>query len=483
VINQAGTHAMLDCCSHIKADSYDPDLESDLLKLYEIPELNHAQLSQVTSSILVHKYDLENEECILDVDTLASDELLISLLNKGELCDSRIEEVVTLLRQQILIEVAQTVSLRDELQELAIGLGRFIERTDFVPQASNDETIIVEDIDECIRGAFQSHVNTDDLAGALIVVSMYKQLYTQNYSYHLLNYDLTDWPAAIQPLLSANLYKKSDLHAIKFGLPHGNQNIDRSFNSPYLAAAYPRWEVLPYHTSANYYEALRSELGNEAVPEYWANKDINVLVIGCRTGDRAIRIARYFEGTKVTAIDLSADNIAYAIYQAKLHGVNNIDFHVINESKELQNIGEHFDVIEIADELSADLEVILHSKNMLAEDGLIRFEIAQDNHLINNAVTEKLREKSYLPTAENVRQLRSEIIQMEKENKEVSVSKNKAFYSLTGCYQLLFQTYDNSKATMRTVWDKTGLRALNNLSADHTVYTKVSGLTSHLRQA
>ncbi len=471
-INLAGANALLDCCSHLTSDHYDESLEADLHKLFETDDLDHSLLSQLTSSLIIHKFDLTNQDCVLDLDVLAKDPLLSALLAKANLCHPAIEELVALLRQQILIEVTQSGDLREEMQTLAINLGRFIERTDYAVNASAEEMWVVEDIDECIRAACKEQSPTDELTGALIVVSMYKQLYTQNYSYHLLAYDLSDWAAGIQPLLADNLYRKSDLHAIKFGLPHADKDIARSFNSPYLAAAYPRWEVLPYHSTTNYFDVLSKELGEENIPKAWATKEINILIVGCRTGDRAIKLARFFEGTKVTAVDFSADNIAYAIYQANRHHVTNIRFEVLQDAAALASLGQTYEMIEIGEELSDDIEVILRAKSLASTDGLLRFQTCGAAPLAESEILNTLKQTKYLPTSENIRQLRQQILAMPDSPSRDLLIKNKEFYSLGGCYHLLFHTYDNNKAGMSTVWEKTGLGTVAQSKDGNAVYTR-----------
>ncbi|PID42426.1 MAG: hypothetical protein CSB48_10175 [Proteobacteria bacterium] len=476
-LNQAARSILAESCSQLTADRYDEELENDLLYLFSLDDFQHEKLGNIASSLIKQKYNLANSDCRLDIDTLAQDQLLLSVLATGCVNDIHLEELVGLLRQHIVIEVSQTGALRDELQKLAIGIGLMSEKTDYLLTTSPEENQFIEDLDNCIRETVQTNWNPADIIGALIIVSMYKQLYTQNYSYKLLAMDLSDWPAGLQSLLEKNLYLKCDLHAIRFSLPQNSQALAREFDSSYTFSAYPRWQHLPYNSRSSYAQALSNEVGCENVPGSLWHNATDMLIIGCDSGERAVRLARSFENMHITALDTNEENVAYAIHQSRQLGLSNIEFTVFENASDIKNMQRHFDVIEIHDAHCDNIEIILAAKGILNSQGLIRIGFVEISPELEQIV-DKLQQVHRLPTAENIRQMRQEVVKLIVNTPNQLVSKQPWFYSLAGCKRMLFRKNSNNRARIKTILDKTGLVAVSDIETSNegvqlNVYSKV----------
>ncbi|PIE42986.1 MAG: hypothetical protein CSA50_07655 [Gammaproteobacteria bacterium] len=477
VLNQAGQSILAECCAQLTADSYDQELENDLLHLFSLDEFQHVKLGNLASSLIKAKYDLGNEDCTLDIDTLAKDQLLLSLLATGCIHNTQVEELITLLRQHIVIEVSQTGALRDDLQKLAIGLGLLGEQTDYLLTATAEETLFIEDLDQCIRNTLQTNWHPADIIGALIIVSMYKQLYAQNYSYKLLTMDLSDWPTGLQPLLEKNLYIKCDLHAIRFSLPHRDATLARGFDSPYAFSAYPKWQQLPYNSRSSYARALSEEVGYQNVPNSLWHNATCLLIIGCESGERAIRLARSFDNIHIIALDKNEENVAYGIYQARQLGLTNIEFNVFDKASDIQDIECCFDIIEIHAAHCDDIALIHAAKRILDSQGLIRIGLKQTAPELEQVINQ-LQQVHRVATAENVRQMRLEVLQLIASTPNHPISQQSWFYSLAGCKQMLFRKDRNSKAQIATILNETGLVAISDIEAGNEgeqlkVYSKV----------
>src|SRR5690606_38193805 len=107
----------------------------------------------------------------------------------------------------------------------------------------------------------------------------------------------------------------------------GGDGIEALAATPMVRGMAPLWETLGMHPSADYREALAKELGDGFRPA--TKEPIQVLVAGCRSGQRAISLARFFEGVEVTAVDGNLDNIVHAVRAAHRYELNNISFHCL----------------------------------------------------------------------------------------------------------------------------------------------------------
>lgn len=409
-LNQAALSTLAECCTFLSADRYDTDLESDLLALFALDDFQHQKLSQLACSLLRFKYDLTNEEAALDIDQLADDQLLISVLATGCVRDIYVEELTGLLRQHILIEVSQSGELRDGLQNLALAIGLMGVHSDYVLNVTPDEHHFITDLEHCVREALNGNWSPVDVVGALIIISMYKQLYNTNYSFKLLGHELSDWPLGMQALFERNLYQKSDLHALRFALPQNDEALSRGFDSPYAFSAYPMWQQIPYNTPTSYARALSAEVGESNVPPSLWHQATCMLIIGCESGERAIRLARSFDNMHIIALDQSEENVAYARFQAKEFGLTNIEFNLFKQANEIPELGCYFDVIEIHDAHCDDVAIILSAKSLLDKAGLIRIGFREFDPGVADVIAE-LQKIDRIPTADMVRQMRAEVLE------------------------------------------------------------------------
>src|SRR5690606_24667108 len=106
-------------------------LELDLFTLFAHPDLPHERLGYFAASLISKKYDLENPDAMIDLQSVAADPLVYFSLLNCTLPDPYVEEFITLLRQTILLEVMDSGTLRDELQVLSIAIAVYNERNNY----------------------------------------------------------------------------------------------------------------------------------------------------------------------------------------------------------------------------------------------------------------------------------------------------------------------------------------------------------------
>ena len=120
--------------------------------------------------------------------------------------NAAVEELVVLLRRAIMAEVAQTASLRDELQPLCLAIAEYADRTGFALAAEDDEERLAATINESIMAQFAVGEPQEALIGSLMISAMYGALFHQNFAVQLGQWNLVDWPLAMQPIMAASYY-------------------------------------------------------------------------------------------------------------------------------------------------------------------------------------------------------------------------------------------------------------------------------------
>jgi len=433
----------LESAEFLSSDFYQQDIEALLITAFSWDEVEHQKLSNLVTSLLSAKYDLDNEHAVIDIRQLSQDQLLLDALSKTLLPSVVVESLVTALRTSILEEVMLTQSLSDELLPFATAIGLYSARTDYALMVNQKEEEQLAVLINTLKQVCESRWSIDDISGALIVVSMYEAIYSQSFSFQLLRHDLEDWPLGIQDLLNATLYdlcKEHQTYLDLFG------QTSESLLSNEIRRASSRWRSVNALCKSNWYDALSNELAREVTPQRFKNDKLNVLQIGCGSGLRAIYLSQYFENTSVYAVDQSRENIAYAQIMAQKLGI--YDIHFIHSSYDTALIGEElFDIIEFGEDLNhaqSPEQMIKEWSSLLADDGLIRFSFntlkAQETA---GVITQLVQDRRLSPTADNIRHLRHAIIQEANSGLWNDLLSDERFYSSTGCKALFFNKYNH----------------------------------------
>lgn len=433
----------LESIEFLSCDAYQADLEGLCLDALFWENQDNSKLANFVASLIVRKYDLDNDNAILDLNILIQDRLLIESLNTVLLPNIAIENLVTELRKTILNEVAMTRDLREDYLPIAIAIGVYASRTDYALIQTQEEEVELVALSHAINDAVSQAWQREDLVGALIVLSMYEPIYTQRFSTPLLRYDVEDWPMKMQGLLQANLYDLCNEHQTSFDL------IDSSVESLLsddIKRCSERWTYTQKLAKADLYSVLGNALGYEDVPERFKHEQLNVLIVGCGSGLRAFYLAQVFPSISVTAVDSSKANITYARMMAKRLDVTDIQF--IHSSYDDTIIGDDtFDLIEFGEAINhvaQPEQVIKEWKSLLKTDGLVRLSLNTHN-LLNklSTVIQLVQDRRLSPTADNIRHLRYAINQEAGSGLWEGLFSDPRFYTGAGCKDLFFNKYNS----------------------------------------
>ncbi len=438
--NAYGRRALFQAAQPLWVDRYDPALEQDLLTYYNWSDLDAFQLGNLSASLLIQKYALSDQNPCQDLDALAQDPLLLAALQRSLLTNRLVETMLTGLRQAVLAQVMASRDLPETLQPLICALGEYAARTGYAFADSHGEQMLRAQLEQDLRDCLaDSDWQQEDVIGALLLVALYEPLYHQPYAHQLLRHDLRDWPAAAQRVLKAALYDPAEQHLMEHEIS-GGASLAELAATPLVRGASPVWETLGLHPKTNYRDALTKELGARQLP-LPDRQPLQILLTGCRSGKRAISLARFFEGVEVTAVDASLDNIAHSVRAAHRYELNNINFACLTLDQ-IAHAGREFDVIECGLALGPVDKVAGRMRQLaalLSPNGVIRFTLARraGRQEVDRARF-RLASKGIVPTPENVRTVREVLMEEAAQGGWQDIVANPEFYTLPGARDLLF---------------------------------------------
>ena len=250
----------LEATEHLSADYYQAELEDLMTVAFSWENTDKTSLGRMSASLLKHKYQLEDEDAVLDLEKLVRSPLLLEACSNCLLPSIEVEGLITELRKTIVTEVSLTQSLRDELLPLTIALGRYSARNDYVLVRTQGEDNEISALVQQVYSALQSGANKDDVIGALLVIAMYEPLYKQSFCCQLMAYELEQWPLALQELMHESLYELSEEHQVLYEL--FGSNAGTILNNDVRRAS-NRWHHLAPMASTNFFDALSQELSLE----------------------------------------------------------------------------------------------------------------------------------------------------------------------------------------------------------------------------
>jgi SAM-dependent methyltransferase len=195
------------------------------------------------------------------------------------------------------------------------------------------------------------------------------------------------------------------------------------------------------HPQTDYPTALAQEIGQDKVVLRGDGPALKVLVAGCRSGQRAISLARFFDNVEVTAIDRNLDNITFANGAAAQLNLSNLQFQWLPLQKAGQ-LHDRFDVIECGPALGNPVELaetIQSLIQLLSPLGVIRFTLPRRAGRRELEETrERLKSHDISATPDNVRAVRQILLEEAQQGLWQDVIRLKDFYTLPGTRDLLF---------------------------------------------
>ena len=435
---------MLSCAQHLEVNKADSALAHDAIALLQRDGLPHQELGRFVGAIIHQQYDLDNPDAQIFLDAASDDELLILALQKTLMPNPAVEELVTMLRRAIIAEVAQTVELRDELQRLTLAIAQYADRTGYALAAEDDEERLVSAINDSIQAQFALFEEQDGLIGSLMISAMYGALFHQLFAVQLGQWNLMDWPLALQPVLAASYYNRAEEEAIKQNFDEKAEELCLEKND--VPQAWPSWSRLAYRTESSLKTLMATELGldTDNVPA-----TLRIMVCGAQSGQRAMELAGYLDDVEVIAVDESLANIAKATRMANEMGMDNIVFWPWSIAQRFVADGHQVHWIEVGrlpSPAMTSLSLAALVNEATGSGAVVHIHTAIAEQTSGDKQIRKLvAEHKLQPSRQTLRQLRRMVLSNRNDAAWQELISDADFYSLGGCRDRWFRPQDTAQ--------------------------------------
>lgn len=435
---------MLTCAQHLAINKVDSDLALDAIALLKHEGLPHQEIGRFVGSIIHQQYDLDNPQAEILLHAASTDELLILALQKTLMPDPAVEELVVMLRRAILAEVAQTVDLRDELQQLTLAIAQYADRTGYALAAEDDEERLVAAVNNSVEAQFVMGEAQDALIGSLMISSMYSALFHQNFAVQLGQWNLVDWPLALQPVLAASYYHRAEEESIKQCFDEKAEEL--SLDKTDVPQAWPAWSKLAYRAESSLKSLMAIELGltTDKLPD-----TLRIMVCGAQSGQRAMELARYLADVEVIAVDESLANIAKATRMADESGISNAVFWPWSIAQQFVADGHQVHWVEVGrlpSPAMTELSLAALVNSASGSGAIVHLHTAIAEQTAGDRQMRKLiAEHGLQPTRSTLRQLRRMVLTNRQDGTWKELANEDDFYSLGGCRDRWFRPQDEQQ--------------------------------------
>ena len=375
---------------------------------------------------------------LIDLDII-NEKLFQLIVKKCLITDLNLEFYLTKIRKKLLKKFLSNTD-NQFFMKIYKFLIVFAEQKffcEFIYHVSDEEKKLLKKLENKIK-------KKDDICElSILLISLYKPLNKCNYlQKKLVNY-----------ISKSNEFKEFLKYV--FHDPHTDKQASISMKSmsnfsnktsllmkrQYEENPFPRWRF-----------TLRPIKGNdinEFTNRYSGTffKKPEILIAGCGTGQQAMAWSAY-KDSKIYAVDLSSESLAYAIRKAKEKNIKNINFYHL-DLLDLELLNKNFDIIistgclHHMEKPEDGLESLV---NVLKPEGLIYLGLYSKRARSEIEWTRKYIQKRKIDvTEDNMRSFRTNILNSE--NKKLqSIRGLRDFFSLSNFRDLLFNytehTYD-----------------------------------------
>ncbi|MGC2080394.1 MAG: methyltransferase domain-containing protein [Xanthobacteraceae bacterium] len=366
---------------------------------------------------------------------LATDRLLIHLLECDPVTDIGLERLVTNMRHALLHNASSQAASDDKagpLLDFACALASQCFINEYVFSQTESETAAALQLRALLEAALTAPASAPSLWPS--IAGAYWPLHKLANAQSLLK---RQWPPAVEALIAQQVKepaRERELASTIPALTEIDDEVSRLVRQQYEENPYPRW-------------AGAGTTERAAIPPTEGPKQSrDVLIAGCGTALGAIEFAREARQVRILAVDLSLASLSYAKRMAQTLGVTNIEFAQADINK-LGSIGRTFDFIDVSGVLHhlADpwrgWRVLL---SLLRPGGTMQVclysALARQNVVAGRAL---IAERSYRPIPEDIRHCREAIMAADDASPLKSLARADDFFSTSEFRDMLFHVQEH----------------------------------------
>jgi 2-polyprenyl-3-methyl-5-hydroxy-6-metoxy-1,4-benzoquinol methylase len=369
---------------------------------------------------------------------IASDPLLLCLLQAVPVRDVALERTLTSLRAALFAEAGD--SQDDSVLAFCCALAKQCFINEYVFATTADEDAQVERRKAALGDAIAAGADISPMQ--LAALAMYWPLHALPNAETLL---AGAWPPAFADLLTQQLREPLQERALCASIARLtaiDDEVSLRVQQQYEQNPYPRWvhaagQVVPTTIDQYLYDMFPTAL----VTPLTATDAMEVLVAGCGTGWHAVEFAQKFAGARVLAVDLSMSSLSYAKRNTPAALAGRIDYAQADILK-LGSLGRSFDVIDASGVLhhmadpAQGWRILL---SLLRPCGLMHLgfysELGRRDVVAARAL---IAERGYGSTAAEIRRCRQDLL----ETPLRRVARFSDFFSSSECRDMLFHVQE-----------------------------------------
>jgi len=446
---------------YFEPDSFRPELENQIISLFQAPDIHPQALARISANQLRHKYGLSGEPPRLETElpTLISglkrDRLYLDLLAFAINTDPFIEKLTISVRRFVLERLAMSDDRDGKLLDLAVALVQQCFANEYIYLCDDWEEGVIDDLERnvqeiCATGTC-SNARTEAL---LICTAMYRPLAGLSYARMLADVPPEKWSATFRPLVEhvlLNPLEELELQAYVPVVGDIEDAVSRSVRHQYEENPYPRWRSLHVGKRSSYGHDL-NRMFPHFRPANFLDHAVVALAAGCGTGQEAAAIAGSRPDCQVIGVDLSLSSLAYATRMARDLNIDNLSFYqgdILNISR----LGRRFQVIECSGVLHhmADPESGWQAlTECLDPGGVMKIGLYSEHASAEvTAARELIRAQGMATTAKNIKDFRAGILESDPDNPLYPLRYSEDLYTLSACRDLLFHVQEQCFTLLR----------------------------------
>ena len=378
------------------------------------------------------------------IGPIARDRVLRVLLENSPICDIELERFLTRLRAVILAKAAQSDPFDDDVFALSCALAGQCFFNDYVFFADDDELRAADRLRHRLIEAIAAD-QAFPLAW-LSAVASYHPLHTLPGADKLPG---RTWPEAVATLIATQVAEPNEERICRAAMPVLTPIEDATslrVRSQYEESPFPRWiKPSPPQPKTTLDAFVRQQFPRAPYLELGHEREIDILIAGCGTGQQSIETACLFGSERMLAVDLSLASLAYAQRQSRACGLEAIQY-AQADIMNLPSTGRSFDFIGcsgVLHHLGDPLEGWRRLLTMLRPQGLMSLgfysELARQDIV---AARRHIAERGYGDSVDAIRLCRQELMGCDDAALK-SVTAYPSFFSTSECRDLLFHVMEH----------------------------------------
>ena len=371
--------------------------------------------------------------------------LFQALLENVAIADLELELLLTGFRSAILDMAASTAAIEPKILAVCAALARQCFVNEYLYDCSAAEVARAERLRDDLLAALRASAGVPPIW--IAAVAAYFALDRVPGAELLLE---REWPDPIAALLTQQLREPAKERSLLASIPCLTAIADRTsleVQRQYEENPYPRWvKVSPPARTTTIDDFLAGHLPRAPFRPLARERDIEILVAGCGTGQHSIETARLFAGARILAIDLSRASLAYDKRQTEAAGLATIDY-AQADILQLGSLGRSFDVIEASGVLHHLAEPMAGWRvlvSLLRPGGVMWVGLYSALARRDvGAARDFIAQSGLAGGADDIRRARRALIAAGGDAPFAAIAKTSDFFTISTCRDLLFHVEEH----------------------------------------